>query len=104
MHIHIVAPYTGAWIEIDDIMKRSIRPVVAPYTGAWIEITTLWAFQTLHHVAPYTGAWIEIQLTKRLVIQEVSHPTRVRGLKSKSSYSYWESRKSHPTRVRGLKL
>jgi len=34
-----VAPFTGAWIEIE-IVRRGIRLVaVAPFTGAWIEIT-----------------------------------------------------------------
>ena len=35
---YIVAPYTGAWIEIE--IKRATAEIkeVAPYTGAWIEI------------------------------------------------------------------
>ena len=34
--------------------------MVAPYTGAWIEIFFVYAKQKDHIVAPYTGAWIEI--------------------------------------------
>ena len=34
----IVAPYTGAWIEIREPFISSIAFCVAPYTGAWIEI------------------------------------------------------------------
>ena len=35
-------------------------------------------------VAPFTGAWIEITLYEQLGIDEnESHPSRVRGLKSK---------------------
>ena len=34
---------------------------VAPYTGAWIEIQILPNTVTLWFVAPYTGAWIEIR-------------------------------------------
>ncbi|WP_404351884.1 hypothetical protein [Caproicibacterium sp. XB2] len=34
---------------------------VAPYTGAWIEMQTIGAFRTAANVAPYTGAWIEIR-------------------------------------------
>ncbi|WP_404351911.1 hypothetical protein [Caproicibacterium sp. XB2] len=33
-----VAPYTGAWIEIDTQKKTAGNITVAPYTGAWIEI------------------------------------------------------------------
>ena len=34
--------------------------MVAPYTGAWIEIFDGRILTTLLKVAPYTGAWIEI--------------------------------------------
>ena len=34
----IVAPYTGAWIEIGALTKAEFELEVAPYTGAWIEI------------------------------------------------------------------
>ena len=34
----VVAPYTGAWIEIRNTHVLFIRDIVAPYTGAWIEI------------------------------------------------------------------
>ena len=34
----IVAPYTGAWIEMEYITIKLIKKPVAPYTGAWIEI------------------------------------------------------------------
>ena len=33
---------------------------VAPFTGAWIEIEVLKAGTSLSQVAPFTGAWIEI--------------------------------------------
>ena len=79
----LVAPYTGAWIEIFGASEvnqreRESHPtrvrglkfhscvrwcalrIVAPYTGAWIEIPDdLLAFK-IAGVAPYTGAWIEI--------------------------------------------
>ena len=61
----MVAPYTGAWIEIAEAEAFCYRYLVAPYTGAWIEI---YFFQTLHGgglVAPYTGAWIEIRWAQR---------------------------------------
>ena len=34
----VVAPYTGAWIEIRMRCSTSYHLAVAPYTGAWIEI------------------------------------------------------------------
>ena len=33
---------------------------VAPYTGAWIEINEFYFKEHTYNVAPYTGAWIEI--------------------------------------------
>ena len=33
-----VAPYTGAWIEIDQLPNSLCFRPVAPYTGAWIEM------------------------------------------------------------------
>ena len=54
-----VAPYTGAWIEILNLLRKASRPSVAPYTGAWIEIDAI--------VYAFNGAG--------------SLPTRERGLK-----------------------
>ena len=35
----VVAPFTGAWIEIRPLsMNTLMKLVVAPFTGAWIEI------------------------------------------------------------------
>ena len=57
--------------------------LVAPFTGAWIEITQnpgprpFWS-----GVAPFTGAWIEISLHPAHLTGHIkSHPSRVRGLK-----------------------
>ncbi len=57
-----VAPYTGAWIEM--LLKdNGYLPLieVAPYTGAWIEIAVFTGIDKNNNVAPYTGAWIEIR-------------------------------------------
>ena len=57
----VVAPFTGAWIEIQDVIDRAQYGCpVAPFTGAWIEITKLNRIHTSNIVAPFTGAWIEI--------------------------------------------
>ena len=34
-----VAPFMGAWIEIDEVKQDLTLPKVAPFMGAWIEIT-----------------------------------------------------------------
>ena len=36
--IKVVAPFAGAWIEIDDVTCRKAGDIVAPFAGAWIEI------------------------------------------------------------------
>ena len=57
--------------------------MVAPFTGAWIEIIDPLAFVSMHYVAPFTGAWIEIlHFFGRGPGFNASHPSRVRGLKS----------------------
>ena len=43
LHLHVallaeVAPYLGAWIEIDRPSDPPQCQTVAPYLGAWIEI------------------------------------------------------------------
>ena len=80
-----VAPFVGAWIEIEAIDQSIFLSFVAPFVGAWIEITgrkrgqplltslPLWErglkFLALAKsplsviVAPFVGAWIEIQRT-----------------------------------------
>ena len=54
---------------------------VAPFAGAWIEIDGEGAYGSGNYVAPFTGAWIEIKLTDVLILLAMSHPSRVRGLK-----------------------
>ena len=36
----MVAPFTGAWIEICACVADVAMKIVAPFTGAWIEIST----------------------------------------------------------------
>ena len=101
----MVAPYTGAWIEIrllvecpNDALSLPTRErglkfnfyiyytsmsAVAPYTGAWIEIKTLKKDFSGLAVAPYTGAWIEICCNVTVCVVSLSLPTRERGLKSR---------------------
>ena len=57
--------------------------MVAPFAGAWIEMINLQFFLTYSHpVAPFAGAWIEIPgFPFQTVLLQMSHPSRVRGLK-----------------------
>ena len=82
MSAYLVAPFTGAWIEMDGGTSSSQAPGVAPFTGAWIEIERSLLKSFGFFVAPFTGAWIEIwSCAARRNQRRVSHPSRVRGLK-----------------------
>ena len=54
---------------------------VAPFAGAWIEINKTKETKHDKNVAPFAGAWIEISTSIIESPQVVSHPSRVRGLK-----------------------
>ena len=56
----VVAPFVGAWIEIESLTQFRRRFKVAPFVGAWIEINTIIGRAVLTAVAPFVGAWIEI--------------------------------------------
>ena len=56
----VVAPFTGAWIEINVENIELSTFLVAPFTGAWIEIFQPYKQGSCFHVAPFTGAWIEM--------------------------------------------
>ena len=55
-----VAPFAGAWIEIDHCCKGFDAGLVAPFAGAWIEIVLSSRCCSEHQVAPFAGAWIEM--------------------------------------------
>ena len=82
----MVAPYMGAWIEMEKLGMEYLYSVwslptwerglkcllcnrdqascqVAPYMGAWIEIVIALYTMPLYEVAPYMGAWIEMHST-----------------------------------------
>ena len=62
-------------------MYRVFTCPVAPYVGAWIEIqlSAVWSVQT--HVAPYVGAWIEMLVSHYITDNELSLLMWERGLK-----------------------
>ena len=56
--------------------------MVAPFAGAWIEIQPYLGRQKFGTVAPFAGAWIEIYTPSFAPIIKPSLPSRERGLKS----------------------
>ena len=76
-----VAPFTGAWIEIRLLYHSLIVVTVAPFTGAWIEIPGWIAAWLAAPVAPFTGAWIEMRKGQSHMPVVMSLPSRERGLK-----------------------
>ena len=62
---------------------RLLKPTyVAPFTGAWIEIDINIAEEQEMKVAPFTGAWIEIWIERvNNFVSNRSLPSRGRGLK-----------------------
>ena len=65
---------------MEKVMLQSML-LVAPFAGAWIEINFGVAGKLLGVVAPFAGAWIEISATFALAVVLVSLPSRERGLK-----------------------
>ena len=55
--------------------------IVAPFTGAWIEISKSELNKAKELVAPFTGAWIEILARNPRAARIQSLPSRERGLK-----------------------
>ena len=76
-----VAPFAGAWIEINDSGALVYTEKVAPFAGAWIEIYNDSLNGTAAAVAPFAGAWIEIGQLCNGFAGVKSLPSRERGLK-----------------------
>ena len=72
-HWTLVAPFAGAWIEIQLSARNDVHDLVAPFAGAWIEISILMNLEKSIRVAPFAGAWIEIHKHPR---QECHCPGR----------------------------
>ncbi len=96
----LVAPFTGAWIEIIQTRRKQRRKRKShPSRVRGLKSDWVPGVGGKHIVAPFTGAWIEINMITRLGIQNgASHPSRVRGLKchyKKYSNNFLQSRTLH---------
>ena len=77
-----VAPYTGAWIEIEHLTQNQHTLILShPTRVRGLKYKKKPTEEQFHLVAPYTGAWIEIVDLFDEDTGLPSHPTRVRGLK-----------------------
>ncbi len=68
-------------LKSGDIISARDADLVAPFTGAWIEIPSTSRNMTAQSVAPFTGAWIEIRFGEWVNGSRQSLPSRERGLK-----------------------
>ena len=98
-----VAPFAGAWIEIEHNSQRKPACIVAPFAGAWIEMQVPCRYRTLRGVAPFAGAWIEMKKGEPVIVSIKSLPSRERGLKLSRKCGRLSRQKSLPSRERGLK-
>ena len=77
----LVAPYTGAWIEIVYCVHCVKTMESLPTRERGLKSVEVPAQVDDVGVAPYTGAWIEIILSCTIFSSPESLPTRERGLK-----------------------
>ena len=61
-NLPLVAPFVGAWIEINLSDTNFGQLKVAPFVGAWIEMLLEEHKEYIYKVAPFVGAWIEIHM------------------------------------------
>ena len=61
MHGIIVAPFTGAWIEIKVTLPTKLNPYGShPSRVRGLKLLDVTGMTVTNVVAPFTGAWIEI--------------------------------------------
>ncbi len=99
----IVAPFTGAWIEIRVLALGGPKHPVAPFTGAWIEIDSEWQYQTRCASLPSRERGLKFEDPKPVKRLHESLPSRERGLKCESWRTLHAGGQSLPSRERGLK-
>ena len=87
MHLadDLVAPFTGAWIEIQLMNETVPTPRSLPLRERGLKCPLGGGYDCAWHVAPFTGAWIEILGPQGGVVWVESLPLRERGLKSNAA-------------------
>jgi len=102
-----VTPFTGVWIEIESVCKRSDKHVyiVTPFTGVWIEIggRSAEAFTDASHLSRVCGLKFRCR-RNHPPPRCKSHLSRVCGLKYHTGWVTAVGKPSHLSRVCGLKL
>ena len=100
----MVAPFTGAWIEIG----RRYWPIrlhsSLPSRERGLKFRGAAGEDRGQRVAPFTGAWIEISSSRYSTFLTMSLPSRERGLKYPADRPWDQAHLSLPSRERGLKL
>ncbi len=125
LSLHLVAPFTGAWIEMLKYLNTAKSHWSLPSRERGLKSPPRWAssgmrpwlpsrerglkFESLNNlalgvnVAPFTGAWIEIVTVPKGTFYITSLPSRERGLKCQEGCRPSSLVPSLPSRERGLK-
>ena len=84
--LHIVAPFAGAWIEIESMDNDTLMHAVAPFAGAWIEImVATWSESINAQSLPSRERGLKFLCLNIRVSRKESLPSRERGLKSEEA-------------------
>ena len=101
----LVAPFTGAWIEISNRSLASLRATVAPFTGAWIEILPQARSRPVMSSLPSRERGLKsYKAFECRATMSGSLPSRERGLKYRGNRDRRGGNRSLPSRERGLKF
>ncbi len=99
-----VAPLAGAWVEIVSAAGRGYKEIVAPLAGAWVEIAWKELTEKAEQLSlPSRERGLKFLLPEAPLSRWLSLPSRERGLKSVISNGNYIDPKSLPSRERGLK-
>ena len=65
-----VAPFAGAWIEIDTCRQWALQDLSLPSRERGLKFLSSGRIYAAFFVAPFAGAWIEISKGTLLLIQK----------------------------------
>ena len=80
-HDYHVTPFVGVWIETGLMAQPLSRWKVTPFVGVWIETTDPGEPPADRNVTPFVGVWIETENSPSILVEYMSHPSWVCGLK-----------------------